>query len=390
MTQLNRFDQTQFGKQMLDVARSCRIPFVFAAFAVAVFLTLGMALPAQAEDEVVDAAIFGQVNLEAPPQNVYVESTGRVWYTLPSADKLALVTSGGVIYYPVDGDTVNNSRPYDLVVNGGAVWFTMFGSNKIGKLTIANGRVDSYNIPTNDTQPTGITAGGGAIWFVERKGDKLGRVNPANGAIQEFYDWLDDTAVNGVNMRGAELEDVVYLNGDVWFVGPKLKSSVALYRERNARWIASPAGPGAAPMQIAVDSLDNVYVTFNGFNMIGRSAINTLSNWEPYFLPTGGAGPVGLSVREAKGITELWYTRPEANRVGRLQVRSGNGIDVANWETRMPNAKSAPWGIAADSNGSGWIAPTGVAKSVSWNSPYYPFFLRMPLLQCAPEVCTQD
>jgi streptogramin lyase len=390
MTQLNRFDQTQSGKQILDVARSRRALAACAALVMAACLAMGMALPAQAEDEAVDAAIFGQVNLEAPPQNVYVESTGRVWYTLPSVDKLALVTSGGVTYYPVDTDNITNSRPYDLVVNGGAVWFTLFGSNKIGKLTIANNKIDRYNIPTSDTQPTGITAGGGAIWFVERKGDKLGRVNPANGAIQEFYDWLDDTNVNGVNMRGAELEDVVYLNGDIWFVGPKLKSSVALYRERNGKWIASPAGPGAGAMQIAVDSLDNVWVTFRGFNMIGRSAINTLSNWEPFFLPAGGAGPVGLSLREAKGITELWYTRPESNQVGRLQVRSSNGVDIANWETPMPNANSAPWGIAADSNGSGWIAPTGVAKSIAWNSPYYAFFLRMPLLECAPEKCIQD
>jgi hypothetical protein len=301
-----------------------------------------------------------------------------------------LVTNGGVTYYPVDTDNVANSQPYDLVVNGGAVWFTMFGSNKIGKLTIANSKIDRYNIPTSDTQPTGITAGGGAIWFVERKGDKLGRVNPANGIITEFYDWLDDTNVNGVNMRGAELEDVVYLNGDVWFVGPKLKSAVALYRERSGRWIAATAGPGAGAMQIAVDSLDNVWVTFRGFNTIGRSAVNTLGNWDFYFLPVGGPGPVGLSLSESMGIVQLWYTRPEANRIGRLLVRSSTGVDQATWETRMPNANSSPWGIAADGNGSGWIASTGVAKSITWNAPYYSFFLRMPLLQCAREVCIQD
>jgi hypothetical protein len=76
--------------------------------------------------------------------------------------------------------------------------------------------------------------------------------------------------------------------------------------------------------------------------------------------------------------------------VGRLQVRSSNGVDIATWETRLPNANSAPWGIAADSNGSGWIAPSGIAKSITWNAPYYSFFLRMPLLQCPPEVCSQN
>ena len=92
--------------------------------------------------------------------------------------------------------------------------------------------------------------------------------------ITEYYDWVSDPNVNLVDMTGAELEDVVYLNGDVWFTGPKFKSSVALYRISNGKFIASTAGAGAAPMQLAVDTLSNVWVTFSGYNAIGRSALN--------------------------------------------------------------------------------------------------------------------
>jgi streptogramin lyase len=348
---------------------------------------LGAAQTAHAEEAAPAASIFEEVSLEANPQNVFLESANRIWYTLPAVDKLALVTGDSVTYYPVDADAVNDSGPYDLVVNAGSVWFTMLGTNKIGKLDIASGNVTSYGVPTPGSQPTGISFGGGYIWFVERKGDKLGRLAPATGAITEYQDIQDD-ASNLVNMRGAELEDVVYLGGDIWFTGPKFKSSVALYRLSNGRWIAVTAGTGAAPMQIAVDSLSNVWVTFSGFNRIGRSALNTLGNWDLYNLPQGTGGPAGLYVREANGVRELWYTRPEANRIGRLTTRM-NGTTVDNWEVPLPTANAVPWGIVADSDGSAWVATSSAAKSVSWNKPYYSFLLRVPSLTCNSGVCVQ-
>lgn len=390
MLQQRNSDQTGLRQQIGCLTNRRRIGGVFAAACLAALMFCGVSQPVQAEEATPEASIFGEVSLEASPKNVYMESVDRIWYTLPSADKLALVTGGSVTYYPKPEDIIDNSQPYDLVIHSGSVWFTMLGANKIGKLDIASGNVSYYDIPTPGSEPTGITFGGGYVWFVERKGDKLGRLDPAapaTSAIVEYQDVQDD-ASNLVNMQGAELEDVVYLAGDVWFTGPKFKSSVALYRISNGRWIAATAGPGAAPMQIAVDSLSNVWVTFSGFNRIGRSALNTLGNWDLYNLPQGTGGPVGLYIREANGIRELWYTRPEANRIGRLTTRV-NGTAVDGWETPLPTANAVPWGIVADSNGSAWVAASGAAKSVSWNKPYYSFLLRVPLLMCNSGVCVQ-
>ena len=69
-------------------------------------------------------------------------------------------------------------------------------------------------------------------------------------------------------------------------------------------------------MQLATDSLGNVWVTFSGLNFIGRSALNTLALWDEFKLPAGTGGPVGLYVREANGFRELWYTRPEGEQRG--------------------------------------------------------------------------
>lgn len=362
-----------------------------AAALLAGLSVLGAVQGAQAEESAPEASIFTELALEAGPKNIAVESADRTWYTLPSVDKLALVTGGAATYYPVDADGANNSQPYDLVVNGGAVWFTMLAANRIGKLDIATGSVTSYPVPTADSRPTGITFGGGYVWFVEREGDKLGRLDPASGVITEYYDWVwdPDNDKNLLDMKGAELEDVVYVGGNVWFTGPKLyKAGAGLYNVANGTWAGSPIGDGAAPMQIAADSLGNVWVTFSGFNRIGRSALNTLQTWDPFPLPEGAGGPVGLYIQEANGVRELWYTRPGANRIGRLTTLP-NGTTLSTWETTLPAANAAPWGIAAGPNGSAVVAASNAAKVVTWNAPYYSFFLRLPLLQCSAGPCVQ-
>lgn len=354
-------------------------------------IAVGAILPAHAEDQAPTTSIFGQVTLEAGPKNVYMESDTRLWYTLPTVDKLALVDGGNVTYYPVDGDAINNSQPYDLVVQDGVVWFTMLAANKIGKLTIASGVVTTYDIPTADSHPTGITFGGGYTWFVERTGDKLGQLDRASGVITEYYDWVYDFATdkNLVDMKGAQLEDVAYVGGNVWFTGPSLRLGGAdLYNPGTDKWVASPNKANAAPMQIAADSLGNVWVTFSGLNYIGRSALNTLAVWDEFKLAAGTGGPVGLFIREAGGLRELWYTRPQGNSVGKVTTRF-SGVTVNTTETPLPTPNAAPWGIVVNSSGSAWVATADAAESVSWNNPYYSFTLEMPLLMCNSGACNQ-
>jgi hypothetical protein len=77
----------------------------------------------------------------------------------------------------------------------------------------------------------------------------------------------------------------------------------------------------------------------------------------------------------------LWYTRPDVNRIGRFITRQ-NGTPLSIWETPLPVSNAAPWGIVANNSGSGIVATSNAAKTITWNSPYYTFFVRMPLLLC--------
>ena len=324
--------------------------------------------------------LFSQIALEAPAQNTAVDSQGRTWFTLPTVDKLAQINSQGlVVYYPVSaGGVPSGSAPYDLAIEDNTVWFTLLNYNNIGKLDMNTGTFTFYPIPTADSKPTGISLGGGYVWFVERAGDKLGRLNPDTGAIVEFYNWVVDSR-NLVDMRGAQLEDVAWSAGGVWITGPTLKTSVALYRIGENRFVPSPAGAGAAPMQIVVDSADNVWVTFSGLNMIGRSSVNTLGLWDFKPLSSGQGGPVGLFVRDNNGRRELWYTRPQLNHVGYLLINP-SGATLSTWESPMPTADSAPWGIAVTPDNKVWIATSNSANAAVWSAPYFPLFLDMPVI----------
>lgn len=357
-----------------------------AAICLAGALLLGGTVVAHAQEP--DAAtanpLFAQTALDGPAQNVAVDSEGRTWFTLPTVDKLAYINSAGlVVYYPVsDGGVPSGSAPYDLAIDGNTVWFTLLNYNNIGKLDTTTGDFTFYPIPTADSKPTGISLGGGYVWFVERAGDKLGRLNPDNGNIVEFYNWVVDSR-NLVDMRGAQLEDVAWSEDGVWITGPTFKNSVALYRIGQNRFVPSAAGVGAAPMQIVVDSAGGVWVTFSGLNMIGQSSVNTLGLWTFHPLPNGQGGPVGLFVRDNGGRRELWYTRPDLNRAGYVLVNT-SGRTLSVWESPLPSANSAPWGIAVGPDNKVWIAASGKANAIAWNSPYFPLFLDMPVISYFP------
>lgn len=358
---------------------------VFVAFFACVAVFGGHA-DAQAQEPTAENPVFQQIALESPSQNVAIDSANRIWYTLPAVDKLAIVTPAGVVTYceNVDGNTANNGQPYDLAIDGNNVWFTLLGANQIGVLDMTTCAVQRFTIPTADSQPTGISIGGGYIWFVERAGDKLGRFNPATQTFTEYYNWVVD-ARNVVDMRDADLEDVAWSASGIWITGPKLKSSVALYRESENRFIPSAAGVGAAPMQVIVDSEGNVWVTFSGLGAIGRSAINTLGVWDFYMLPAGQSGPVGLYIRNHNGQRELWYTRPVDNRFGYV-LTSFSGARLSVWETSTPAAGSAPWGIAVDASNRAWSASSTAASVVAWNSPFFTTYLYMPNILPLPVV----
>src|SRR5436309_1017470 len=76
------------------------------------------------------------------------------------------------------------SRPQSIAAGpDGALWFTEFGGDKIGRITTA-GAITEFQL-TAGSQPDGIAAGpDGALWFTEFGTDRIGRIT-TGGAITE-------------------------------------------------------------------------------------------------------------------------------------------------------------------------------------------------------------
>ena len=69
------------------------------------------------------------------------------------------------------------SQPAGVVAGpDGAVWFTEFTGNKIGRIT-PSGAITEFPLPTPGSGPAGIAAGpDDNLWFTEQFGNKIGRI----------------------------------------------------------------------------------------------------------------------------------------------------------------------------------------------------------------------
>jgi len=78
------------------------------------------------------------------------------------------------------------SHPFAIVSGpDGALWFTEWEGNKIGRVTTL-GTFSEFDLPHPSSAPIWIKAGpDGALWFTEQGGNRIGRIT-TGGAIQEF------------------------------------------------------------------------------------------------------------------------------------------------------------------------------------------------------------
>jgi streptogramin lyase len=157
--------------------------------------------------------------LPAAPFDVKVGG-GKIWFTLPDANKigsLEILASGPIeqYLYTFYSPPTPNSEPYRLAVDSDNVWFTQRRGNRIGRLSIADGVITEYEVPTPASEPSGIdVALDGRVWFVQSKTDKVAFLTPSSGVIQEIdvgyanagLDRIDATSTSVIWMTAPGVE----------------------------------------------------------------------------------------------------------------------------------------------------------------------------------------
>jgi virginiamycin B lyase len=211
---------------------------------------------------------------------------------------------------------VANSQPRGITAGpDGALWFTEFIKQKIGRITTdAAHTLSEFPLPPppapggvplkSGRQPRGIAAGpDGAIWFTEYTADMIGRIDPTTHAISEF---------------------------------------------------AVPT-PLSQPRAIAAGPDGAMWFTEFGTNKIGRIdpklATPGTSNGITEFSPTAGS-PRGIV---AGPDNAMWFADDTGNAVGRIPMTATRQNPQIT-EFPVPTNLSSPRGIAVGPDGALWFA----------------------------------
>jgi len=145
-------------------------------------------------------------------------------------------------------DSVRGGPLGVAVAPDGSVWATLQSANQLLRIA-ADGRMDTFDIPTRSSSPADIAVGAdGSIWFLEFRGNKIGRF--ADGRFEEFSAGEQSAGLTGL---------AVAPDGSVWF-GMLRKGSLGRLRDGKIEELKLPR-KGARPYSVAVDPAGNVWYT---------------------------------------------------------------------------------------------------------------------------------
>jgi streptogramin lyase len=115
------------------------------------------------------------------PQGIAVGPDGALWFTNFFSNSIGRMTTSGVATSYTD-PTIDG--PLRIAAGpDGALWFTNYYGNSIGRIT-TSGVVTNYGDPSISS-PNGITAGpDGGVWFANTGNNSIGRIQPSETPTQ--------------------------------------------------------------------------------------------------------------------------------------------------------------------------------------------------------------
>jgi polyhydroxybutyrate depolymerase len=300
---------------------------------------------------------------------------------LPLAPMIA-IRSMRVFRLPEPG-----AEPFDIAQGAdGAMWFTEFASDKIGRISLA-GVITQFSVPTASAGPYQITAGPhGTMWFTEYNTRKVGRVT-SRGRVTEFMVPPPSYGPAGITGSGTGpvyaadptgFVDTIPADGPVSparlssaaglpFAIARLPSGILWISELKgyfeySRHLLSFAPRSGKPLRTITlpDPLSNVVA-------LAAGPVATGAMWFADF-GTGNAGEVSPDGRlsffpvgtPASGLSDI-----AAGPDGAMWVSAQDGIVArvtprgAVSELALPAPGSNPDAIAAGPNKSIWVTETG-------------------------------
>ncbi|AFU57630.1 putative virginiamycin B lyase [Candidatus Nitrososphaera gargensis Ga9.2] len=338
-------------------------------------------------------------------RGVTTDSEGNVW-AIYSTNKTTTIIrlepqSGKLTEYHVGGDT----QADDAVINLAAgqltfdrlrnvVWFTDARTNSIGKLDLANNKVDLLQIPNGMAGPMGLALSqdNASLWFTEITGDKIGRVDIESLKITEYLVGqdsgptlltFDDKGILWVTLsfsnsilrvdtqaltsgQSSAMTELRLLGEDTFspFGIAVVDDKVYISDHGSSRIVVADTGfanhqsywttpavafPASLPSQVVADKYGNIYFPQHGGNRISMidNATGVMTEYE---IPTG---PLATAVFiAASDDGKVWFTEWAANKIAYLDTTAKAPFTIGVEKTTVTLDTDTPQSIGVSLNSS--------------------------------------
>lgn len=268
--------------------------------------------------------------VQGTPFGITTGSDGNLWFTNFGTNKIGKITpSGATTEYALP----RGSLPMGMALGpDGNVWFTDFSSDKIGKVT-TSGVITEYALPAG-SKPSGIVAGpDGNLWFSDLDTGEVGKIT-TSGVITEYA--LPAGSKPSAIAKGSD--------GNLWVADRGVEK---IYKVTTSGVITEYALPaGSQPEGIASGPEGDLWFTEFHSNKIGK--ITTSGSITEYALPNE-SWPSGISSGPDGNI---WFTDYKSGKIGKITA-SGTITEYA-----LPSM-NAPAGITSGPDGNLWFADEG-------------------------------
>lgn len=274
------------------------------------------------------------------PWGITFDSSGRVWVAMPGCDlgmncsastpsgKLALFDPNTKSWSTIVALPAGYGQPTFVAIDqSGRVWFTMPTANAIGMYDPGSAAVSRWTLPTLDAGPFGIAVDSqGKIWFCEHYTSKIGLFDPVSQNFQEFTTPTSNSQPYGI---------VIDRNGNKWFtenaeeiasIGEYTSQGVIEeYKIRNT----PTAGTGLTPHLITLDQNGNIWWSEGWASAIGMLNVASArpgSNQgvtEYHYTPACSACNSHTSGIGIDGHGLVWFDDSLQNDIGSLPIGGG-------------------------------------------------------------------
>ncbi|ODR97227.1 hypothetical protein AUC70_13310 [Methyloceanibacter stevinii] len=254
----------------------------------------------------------------AGPHNLIVDADGIVWF---AGNRNAYVGR-----YDPKTDTIERIEmpdpkakdPHTLVfdADGSHIWFTVQHGNFVGRLRLADRKVDLIPVPTTGARPYGIKiAPDGTPWIALFATNKLALIDPESLSLTE-YDIPDAAA----QPRRLEITD----DGRVWY-SDYVRGKLGRFDPKTkafAEWDL-PAGDKSLPYGTALDSAGRVWVAETGPQPNQIVAFDTGAEEIVSVTPVpSGGGTVRHMMYDPK--TDVIWFGADSGTIGKVQAAKPN------------------------------------------------------------------